>query len=246
MAKKVKPALVVSVHDVTPKFFLQIKKIVDELKKVGVSALVLKVIPNYESRNNILLYPPFLSWLREMVDSGSEIVLHGLTHFRPQGHERRKLILKDWLARGEDEFSDLNEVKAEKRILEGKKILQTAGFHCFGFTAPTWRISQPAVRALKQAGFFYLTVLTGIIDLIDQRRIFSPAFGHQGIQNFFESLMGLGNSLGRLLVMPHLRLIRIVFHPRQIDHPNFKKSIGLVSKLLPYTEPMTYSLFLGS
>lgn len=246
MAEGVKPALVVSVHDVNPKFFSQVKGIVDELEKVGVPTFVLKVVPNYEGRNDILAFPPFLSWLEKQVASGSEIVLHGFTHLRPQGNQRRKSILKNWLVRGEDEFSDLSEVEAQRRILEGIKILGLVGFKCSGFTAPTWRLSPPAVEAIKKAGFSYFTTLTGIVDLIHNRRLFSPAFGHQGIPNFLESLMSLGNSLGKILIIPYLSLIRIVFHPRQAEHPNFKKSIGLVTKLLPVTEPMTYSRFLAS
>lgn len=244
MAKGVRPALVVSVHDVNPEFFPQVRWIVEELKKTGVPTLVLKVVPDYESKNNILAFPSFLSWLDKLVASSCEIVLHGFTHSRPKGKEGRKSIVKNWLGRGEDEFSDLSETEAKRRILEGIKIFQAAGFNCSGFTAPTWRLSQPAVRALKKAGFSYITVLTGIIDLIHPRRIFSPAFGHQGIQNFLESLMSFGNSLGKIFIMPYLTLIRIVFHPRQVEHPNFKKSIRLVSKLLPLAEPMTYSRFL--
>lgn len=245
MAKGVKPALVVSVHDVNPEFFPQVAWIVEELKKAGVPAPVLKLIPDYECRNNILAFPRFLSWLKKQVASGSEIVLHGLTHGRPQSNQGRKSFLKNWLVRGEDEFSDLSEVEARRRLLEGIKILGSAGFKCSGFTAPTWRLSQPAVEAIKKAGFSYITTLMGITDLIHHRRHFSPAFGHQGIPNFLESLMSLGNDMGRLIIMPYLNLIRVVFHPRQVEHPNFKKSIRLVSKLLPVTEPMTYSRFLA-
>lgn len=246
MAKGVKPGLVVSVHDVCPKFFPQVKGIVDELKKVGVITNVLKVVPDYEGKNNILAFPSFLSWLEKQVASGSEIVLHGLTHVRPQSNQRRESILKKWLVSGEDEFSDLSETESQRRILEGMKILSSAGFQCSGFTAPTWRLSPPAVEAIKKAGFSYLTTLTAVVDLIRLRRFFSPAFGHQGIQDFLESLMSFGNSLGKFIIMPYLSLIRIVFHPRQVEHPNFKKSMRLVSKLLPVTEPMTYSRFLAS
>lgn len=232
-------------HDVTPEFFPLLKLMVDELTRTGLPVLVLKVIPFFAGRANILQFPSFLSWLEKLVSSGCEIVLHGLFHLRPEEDRAGRSILKNWLTQGEDEFSRLSQAEARRRLLQGLDIIERAGFRCSGFTAPTWRLSRQAFQAVKETGFSYLTTLRGVIDLAHNRRFFSPAFGHQGITSFLESLMSLGNSLAEFLMMPFLKLIRIVFHPRGLNHGNFKKSLELVSRLLSRAEPMTYSGFLN-
>lgn len=245
MIKQKKPVLVVSLHDVTPEFFPSLQWIVEELRGTGLPVLVLKVIPFFAGRASILHFPSFLTWLEKLVSSGSELVLHGLFHVRSEEDRARRSILRSWLTQGEDEFSGLSQAEARRRLLQGLDIMERAGFSCSGFTAPTWRLSHQAFKAVKETGFSYLTTFRGVIDLVHNRHFFSPAFGHQGIENFLESLMGLGNSLAEFFLIPFLKLIRIVFHPRGLNHGNFKKSLQLVSRLLSLAEPMTYSGFLN-
>ncbi|MCX7972907.1 MAG: DUF2334 domain-containing protein [Candidatus Aminicenantes bacterium] len=244
MIKRKRPALVISLHDVSPVFFSQLEFIFNQLKELGVPFFVLKVIPDFQGKNKITLFPSFTSWLKELSANGSEIVLHGLTHTRPSLDLRTQSLTKKWLTGGEDEFSHLSPDEARRRIEEGLEILKEAGLKCFGFTAPTWRLSQSTIRVLQEANLRYFTTLTQVVDLKRDRHFFSPALGHQGIHRFLESLMGWGNELSRIFLIPWLNLIRVVFHPRQLDHPNLKKSIELVKRLLSYAQPITYFQFL--
>lgn len=239
-----KPALVVSIHDVSPAFLPQLKLILSKLKEIEVPFLVLKVIPNFQGKNKINLFPSFIDWLKDLSLSGCEIVLHGLVHLRPSQPNKLWVNPRKWLTQGEDEFAHLKEAEARQRINEGLRIFKEAGLTCFGFTAPTWRLNRWTIKVLAEANFHYFTTLTEVVDLRKNRRFFSPALGHQGITGWLESLMGVGNELSRLFLLPWLNLIRIVFHPRGLEHPNFKKSIKLVKQLLPLTQPLTYSRFL--
>ncbi len=240
-----KKNLVIALHDVTPVFFRQIKQIAERLAQTGVTSFVLKVIPNFNGKADIRDDKAFLSWLQNQQNSGCEIVLHGWAHCRP-----REKLSAAWpwsrsLGRGEDEFARLSSGEIKRRVQAGLEIFRQAGLQTVGFTAPTWRLAPQGVEVLREAGFLYLTGWGWLIDLKKQRRFFSPAFGHQGISPFFETLMSLGNRLGASMAFRFLPLIRVVFHPRRADHPNFRNSLELVARLLPEVEVTTYFRFLS-
>ncbi len=237
--------LVVSLHDVTPVYFSCLQYIVGHWQEIGLSVFVLKVIPNFAGQADIRKSESFISWLRHLQDLGCEIVLHGWEHILsrpcPDAFFRPALRL---LTKDEDEFSCLSQEEARGRLVRGREIMDQLGLNCVGFTAPTWRMSRGTRQALCQAGFLYLTTYTQLIDLAGQRRFFSPAFGHQGIPSWLETMMKLGNKLGQFIFLPHLSLVRVVFHPRGIDHPNFAAALKLVAFVLRWAKPTTYARFL--
>ena len=244
--EKRRPALVVSIHDVTPYFFPQLKQIGDRLQEVGIKAMALKVIPNYRGEVNILSSEPFLNWLRQLKDKGSEIVLHGFEHLRPNPSLHSLLRRRpSFLTKGEDEFAAITSEEARQRLLLGGNILAAANLDYAGFTAPTWRVNRQTIQALKESGFSYLTTFSGLTDLRTGKRYFSPACGHQGIEPWLETMMSWGNRLAEIFLFRCLPLIRIVFHPTGLDQPNFARSIRLVRRLLPRVQVTTYARFLS-
>lgn len=238
--------LVIAVHDVTPVFFPQLKQIVERLIQIGVTCFVLKVIPNFNGEADIRNDKVFLSWLHGRQNSGSEIVLHGWEHCRPR-KETASIVrtCSGSPGRGEDEFACLSPAEIKRRVQAGLEVFQQAGLEAVGFTPPTWRLAPHGLKILKEAGLLYLTTWGQLIDLRKQRHFFSPAFGHQGISPLLEYLMVLGNRLGAALIAPCLPLVRVVFHPRRANHPNFENSLQLVRRLLPKAEVSTYAGFLS-
>ncbi len=208
--------------------------------------MALKVIPNYRGEANILSSEPFLNWLRQLKERGSEIVLHGFEHLQPNPSSCSiSRFHPSFLTKGEAEFAAITSEEARQRLLLGGNILAAANFDYAGFTAPTWRANRQTIHALKESGFSYFTTFSGLTDLRTGKRYFSPAWGHQGIEPWLEAMMSWGNRLAAIFLFRHLPLIRIVFHPKGLEQPNFASSVRLVRRLLPDVELTTYSRFLG-
>ena len=78
------PALVVSIHDVSPITREPVAFIIAALARIGVRHVSLLVVPDHHHHGNITADPGFGSWLREQVAAGHEPVLHGYYHQRPR------------------------------------------------------------------------------------------------------------------------------------------------------------------
>ena len=69
--------IVITVHDVSPKYMDEIEDIFKNLERIGVKEKVLLVVPDFDKRYDIIS-DNFIKLIKEQ--ENSEIALHGLYH----------------------------------------------------------------------------------------------------------------------------------------------------------------------
>jgi len=241
-------ALVVAIHDVCPPYLSELKEISEALHRIGITKKCLKVIPNYQGKWNILDSPDLIEWLHQQQDKGDEIIHHGYEH---QNRKSLPSISKQGKnnirTSQEAEFARMNYTEAKKAIVEGRKIFQAAGIDCKGFTAPTWRQSRETTRAIMDCGFQYFTRLLWVNDYTARRKIFSPAFGFQGISPSLEYMAMIGNAIMKKTMIPLQNLTRIILHPQNIEQNKaFSYTMTMLKDLAVISEQFTYEQVLNN
>ncbi|HEY0793022.1 MAG TPA: DUF2334 domain-containing protein, partial [Chthoniobacterales bacterium] len=164
------PALVVSVHDVSPLTQPACSRMLAELAGAGVCATSLLVIPNHHGRAPVGAAPEFQAWLAQEVAKGHEPVLHGYFHLRssrPGESWRNRWTTRVYTA-GEGEFYDLSLAEAAARLHQGQSDLAFLPAALEGFIAPAWLLGMAAAQAVENGGFRYTTS-------VNEVRTFRPA-----------------------------------------------------------------------
>ena len=240
--------IVLSVHDVTPKFKPEIEEILDEFKHQGFNALNLCVVPNYEGLFDISKDEAFLSWLKDHNNNGHEIITHGYDHFSPR---RNYSSFGDWFkgemfSKGEAEFQNLTYNEAITRLKKGKEILNKGNIETQGFVPPCWILNKNGLDALKDLGFGYV-VTAGKIRLLPSSEQFkAKAF-------FFASnppiVSAAANAYDYYLEKVHLvnnELATIPIHPRNVkEGASFQKCVETVNRMRDEGRKLvTYKTFL--
>lgn len=259
-----RPALIVSLHDVSPLTRDRVSDMLSDLKDIGVSRTSLLVIPNHHHKALMLEDTGFCRWLGEVAAQGHEIVLHGYFHLRnkveaasgrlPDDTKRPeaastlgwwgRLITEHYTA-GEGEFYDLSEMEAGWRLEKGLKEFAEAGVRPCGFIAPAWLLGENAERAVKNAGFGYTTRLQNFKDLSTGRETVSQSlvWSVRSAWRRWASLRWNALLARRLRANP---LLRIGLHPPDWDHPAIKKQImELTAAALAVREAITYEDWLA-
>ena len=212
------PWLVVSVHDVSPATATQSRRWVDELDRRGLPGCLL-VVPGPWRGAMAAEDPALAAWLRDCVDQGHEIVLHGWDHTAtPNRRSGPRALLGRLGARGCAEFWALSAEEARRRAELGLQVLAAMGLPATGFTPPGWLASAEALDGLRRAGLTYTTSHTAVIDLHSDQRHPALAVSHRP--------GGVGAGPGRLLVgwgVPAIirrgRAVRLALHPDDLGDP---------------------------
>ena len=241
-----RPALIVSIHDVSPLTREVVETMLGDLAEAGVPRTSLLVIPNHHHKAPIAEDPRFCEWLRNWQRNGQEIVLHGYFHKRPSrpGEGARSLITEHYTA-GEGEFFDLSESEAFSRLEKAKGEFAAEGFHPAGFIAPAWLLGQEAEAAVKKAGFGYTTRLKNFKDLgtgqetVSQSLVWSVRSGwRRRVSLWWNAWLA-----GRLSGAP---LLRVGLHPPDWSHPEIRRqALELIRAALAGREVMTYDGWLA-
>jgi uncharacterized protein len=169
------PALVVSVHDVSPLTQPACQQMLLDLGAAGVKTTSLLVIPNHHRRAPVGDAPEFRAWLTTQVRQGHEPVLHGYDHLRAtrQGETLRDRWITRLYTAGEAEFYDLDQEHAAKRLRQGLADLGFLPRPVLGFVAPAWLLGRGARAAVRACGFHYTTTVLGVENLVTGRRVAS-------------------------------------------------------------------------
>jgi predicted deacetylase len=162
------PALLVSIHDVSPLTLEPCRRAVALAEAAGVQrdALTLLVIPRHEDRVSIHEHGATLDWLRGLARDGATLVTHGLTH-RMSGRHHLDPWGAFWahaFSRGQGELFRAAESEAEARIGRARELMARAGLEqaLLGFVPPAWLLSRGARRAVLRSGFAWCEELGGI------------------------------------------------------------------------------------
>jgi predicted deacetylase len=240
------PALLVSIHDVSPLTLEPCRRAVALAEAAGVrrDALTLLVIPRHEDRVSIHEHGATLDWLRGLARDGATLVTHGLTH-RLRGRH-----LDPWgafwahaFARGQGELFRAPERDAEARIARARELMARAGLEqaLLGFVPPAWLLSRGALAALLRAGFAWYEELGGI---------------RLGGQRLARRVVGFGSltaweawATARVAAL-QARLppvdTRLAIHPADLGRPASTRAVArTLGLLLEGRDPQSYGRYLG-
>jgi predicted deacetylase len=235
-------ALVVSLHDVSPRTWQASSRILAELARLGVPGASLLVIPDHHRRGAVIDDPAFCTWLAEKAREGHEIVTHGYTHQRARhsGESALQKITTRIYTADEGEFYDLDRETARKLVARGNSELRQAGLDPCGFIAPAWLLGAEALAALRDLGVEYTTTLGTVLDLKSDRAwqsqslVWSVRSGWRRVA----SLVWNATLFRRLRGNP---LLRISIHPVDLAHaPIWKQIRALITSALRTRGPTTY------
>ena len=237
--------LVASIHDVTPRHWSRLDEIHQLLCRHGLKgAYAMLVVPNFWTKWPIAKHPRFVEWVRDRIDEGCEVILHGHTHLDETPPRTGWANFKGrHLTAGEGEFLSLDEDAARRKVIEGKRELESL-FDCriSGFVAPAWLYSPSTKRVLQEGGF---TVAE------DQLHVWSPASGrtiHRGPVLSYASrtkgrmLSSLAWSRIASVALAPVPVVRFAVHPHDLDSPTLGREIDrALESLAKGRQPITYS-----
>ncbi len=243
-------ALVVSLHDVSPRTREVFSAMLGELAAWGVGRTSLLVIPDHHHRGHILADAGFCRWLEALAAQGHELVVHGYYHqreSRPGETWRERLTTRVYTA-GEGEFYDLAKDEAAARLARAQEDFRQIDAPApTGFIAPAWLLADAASEAVREAGFRYTTYLTGVHDyatgegrgfIASQSLVYSPRNAWRRAC----SLAWNANLAWRLRREP---LLRLGLHPPDYEHAALWRQIRrIVQRVINTREPMTYAQYL--
>lgn len=240
-------ALVVSLHDVSPRTQDACRTILAQLAASGVPRTSLLVIPDHHHRGHFLADGEFCRWLAEMASDGHEIVTHGYYHQRARrsGESAMQQFTTRVYTADEGEFYDLDRESARALVARGNAELQSCGLAPHGFIAPAWLLGGEAELALRDLGVEYTTTLGAVTDLQNDRTWNSQSlvWSVRGGWRRALSLMWNASLFRRLRANP---LMRISIHPVDLEHAAIWRQItGLVARALHDRAPMTYHVWIA-
>ena len=239
-------ALVVSVHDVSPRTRSACARILAELATLGVHACSLLVIPDHHRRGHVLGDAAFCAWLREQVGCGHEALIHGYFHQRARRDGEsaiQKMTTRIYTA-DEGEFYDIDRATAHALVAQAREDFRVIGLDPHGFIAPAWLLGADAEAALRDLKIEYTTRLGSVLDLRtgtvhpSQSLVWSVRSGwRRATSRVWNAFL-----FQRLANQP---LMRISIHPVDIENATIWRQIrALVARALVDRSPLTYHAWL--
>lgn len=221
--------LLLSVHDVSPRFESEVDRLRDHLTvRSGSDQCALLVVPNHWGEAPIIAGSSFACRLRGWAEAGAEIFLHGWLHQDRARHGSKIARLKATkMTAGEGEFLGLTRASARGLMRQGQALLEDiTGKPVAGFIAPAWLYGPGALMALSDCDF-------GIAE--DHWKIWSPRTGEVLARSpvltwASRSPARIASSLmaARILspVLRHADTARIGVHPGDVNVPALLGSIA--------------------
>lgn len=164
--------LLVSIHDVGPRFVSEIDRHADRMTALGIgSRYAMLVVPDHWGQAP-LRGSDFGTRLRDWASSGIEMFVHGWFHRDEARHASgADRFRAKHMTAGEGEFLGLSQGEASRRMIEGRKLIEDIiGRPVAGFIAPAWLYGDGARAALTDNGFAVAE---------DHMRVWSPAAGNR-------------------------------------------------------------------
>jgi predicted deacetylase len=218
--------LLVSIHDVTPALMPGVEALWALCRRHEVTPALL-VVPDWHGAWPIEAHPAFLDWVRARAAEGAEIILHGERHDevgspRALGDQLRAFGRTN----REGEFLTLREPESLARITRGLARLRAAGLAPTGFIPPAWLMRDDTVRACATAGLAF-TEDDGAVHLVQgrSRRVASPVVRWSG-RTAARAWASAAVAAWRFQVQRDHPLVRIAFHPQDLDHPASAASVA--------------------
>lgn len=148
--------LLLSIHDVSPKFAPEVDLLFARLRGlIGSARMAMLVVPDYWGEAPLAADAGFRAKLRGWSEQGVEMFVHGFTHRDDSAHDGALTGFKArHMTAGEGEFLGLSRAEAAARMARGRAIVEDAiGGPAAGFIAPAWLYGEGANAALRDEGF---------------------------------------------------------------------------------------------
>jgi predicted deacetylase len=240
------PALVASIHDVSPSTRQQTDRILEDLRGLGCAKTSLLVIPDHHRSARISADAEFIDWLKARLAEGHEAVLHGYFHLRgqkPGDGLAKKLVTQSYTA-GEGEFFDLEREAAARLLKDGLEELAAADIAPTGFIAPAWLLGSEAESAVREAGFDYTTRIATVLDFRSGTTHCSRSLVWS-VRARWRRVCSLAWNRSLFLATKSSPFLRIGIHPPDWDHRAIRSQIlSLTRAALADREAMTYQQWL--
>jgi predicted deacetylase len=218
------PGLLVSIHDVTPAFDVQIRRLWELCRFHAVTPALL-VVPNWHGAWPLDAHPDYVRWIRERAADGAEIILHGERHDEVG---LRRSLRDAWRAVGrtnrEGEFLTLDTDDARQRIDRGLALLRGFGLAPTGFIPPAWLCREETHDVVRDAGLHFSEDAQGIRLHRRNARVVAPALRWSARTTVRARLSSAIASL-RWTLHQGVPVLRIALHPQDLQHPDVERSI---------------------
>jgi predicted deacetylase len=155
MTQTQRKRLLVSIHDVGPAFASEIEQLAERLDaRLGDNRFSMLVVPNHWGAHPLAGDRAFGTRLRRWADEGVEMFLHGWFHRDDAIHAGLARLKAGHMTAREGEFLGLSVAEAERRMGEGKALVEDViGRPVTGFVAPAWLYGPGTFEALATGGF---------------------------------------------------------------------------------------------
>ena len=235
-------ALVVSLHDVSPRTRPACERILADLAALGVDGCSLLVIPDHHHRGHFLDDAAFCAWLREQAKRGHEAVIHGYFHQRArrEGESALQKMTTRIYTADEGEFYDIDQATARALVAGARGEFRKIGLDPRGFIAPAWLLGAEAEAALRELGIEYTTRLGSVLDLRTNAAHRSQSLVWSVRSGWRRATSRVWNALlfRRLASQP---LMRISIHPADVAHPAIWRQIRrCITRALKTRASLTY------
>jgi uncharacterized protein len=224
------PSLLLSIHDVSPKFEGPVDRLSD-LISFGMAdgpRYAMLVVPDHWGDAPIRGGTPFASRLRAWSDAGIDMFVHGWFHLDKSEHAGALAQFKaKRMTAGEGEFLGLDHATARARMADGRKLIEDIiGRPAVGFIAPAWLYGEGAMQALGDEGFALAE---------DHMKVWRPATGEVVAKGpvitwASRSKWRIASSLAvaslARAALPRRPWMRVAVHPGDINVPALTHSIA--------------------
>jgi predicted deacetylase len=241
------PALLVSLHDVSPLTVDDCRRAADMLYQLGVSAadLTVFVIPHHEGVTTIDAHAPTVAFLRELADAGACLAMHGLTHRMPgRAWSPAGIIRAHVFARGQGEMYKCDAADTTRRLEEGMALLRRAGLSeaTRAFVPPAWQLSPAGREVVERAGFDFYEMFGGIVHRNGLRARRLIGWGSLNAVEAMATAIWADMQSRRSPADT-----RLAIHPADMRRPRQTHAVQrTLQRLLPRMRPMNYGAYLQS
>jgi predicted deacetylase len=239
------PALLVSLHDVSPLTIDDCQRAVDMLVQLGVGPadLTVFVIPHHEGVAAIDAHPPTVAFLRGLADAGACLAMHGLTHRMPgRAFSPAGIIRAHVFARGQGELYKSDAADTQRRLDEGVALLRRAGLDeaTRAFVPPAWQLSRAARAVVERSGFEFYEMFGGIVHRAGLRARRLIGWGSLNpIEALGTAIWASAQSRRRPADT------RLAIHPADMRRPFQTRAVHrALERLLPRMRTMSYRAYL--
>jgi predicted deacetylase len=237
--------LLLSIHDVGPRFESEVDRLRDLLgRHAPADRISLLVVPNHWGQAPIRATSAFARRLHRWADSGADIFVHGWYHRDEVSHPSALARFRaQHMTAGEGEFLGLSRSIAAARMQCGRALLEDiTGRPVAGFVAPAWLYGAGAMKALADCGFTMAE---------DHLRVWNPATGDILCRS--PVLTWASRSPARIassrlaagplpILLRHMPTARMAVHPGDVGVPALVASIDRAAARLSLSHrPSRYS-----